>query len=104
MSWMDDLKKIHGKSKVSVSEVNGFVLRHPHWAATIIRNALESEMYDDFCLFCVNFDKCWEKLGTIKYEPSLGCICNEFFSCELSDDSRQKLKAYFKEIAVILNI
>lgn len=104
MSWMKDLKNLHSTQKLSVSEINSFILQHPQWAASTIRNALESEMYGTFCLFCSNFDKCWEKLGTVKKENRLGCICNEFLNNEHSEANKPKLKAYFKEIAMILNI
>lgn len=61
-------------------------------------------MYSEFCLSCANFDKCWEKLGTVKKESKLGCICNEFLNNEHSEINKKKLRAYFKEIAAILNI
>ena len=101
---MEDLKKLHCKPKVSIAEINAFILQHPKWAATIIRNALGFEMYSEFCLGCKNFDKCCEKLGVIKRETSLGCICNEFLNQEYSEVNRPRLRAYFKEVAVMLNL
>ncbi len=101
---MEDLKKLHCKPKVSIAEINDFVLQHPKWAASIIRNAIGFEMYREFCLCCENFDKCYEKLGAIKRENSLGCICNEFLNQEHSEANRRRLRAYFKEVAVILNL
>ena len=101
---MEDLKNLHSKSKISISEINDFILQHPQWAETIIRNALESEMYSEFCLFCLNFEKCWEKLGTVKKVIALGCICNEFLNNEYSNVNRPKLQTYFKKIAELLNV
>jgi hypothetical protein len=101
---MEDLKKLQCKPKFTITEINNFILQHPNWAARIIRNALESEMYIDFCLCCENFDKCCKKLGVIRKESSLGCICNEFLSQEISEANRPRLKAYFKKVTVLLNI
>ena len=77
---------------------------HPEWAASIIRNTVGFEMYREFCLCCENFDKCYEKLGTIKKETSFGCICNEFLNQKNSEISNPWLRAYFKEVAVMLKI
>jgi hypothetical protein len=101
---MDDLKKLHGKPRVSTVEVNEFILGHPKWATSIIRNAIGFEMYQEFCLCCKNFDVCCKKLGTIEREPSLGCICNEFLNQEHSETNRSRLRAYFKEVIVLLNL
>jgi hypothetical protein len=43
-------------------------------------------------------------LGTIKKEPRFGCICNEFLNQEHSENNRLRLRAYFKEVAVLLNL
>ena len=104
MSWMEDLKKLHSKPKVSIVEINEFIMQHPKWAAAIIRNAVGFEMYREFCLCCENFDRCYEKLGAIKSKPRLGCICNEFLNQEYSEANRPRLRAYFKEVAVMLNL
>ncbi len=101
---MEDLKKIQCKPRVSIAEINDFILQHPKWAVSIIRNALELEMYIDFCLCCENFEKCYEKLGSVKRETCLGCICNEFLNKEYSEVNRPKLRAYFREVTVMLNI
>ena len=104
MSWMEDLKRLHIKPKVSITEINGYFLGHPEWAASIVKYAIGFEMYREFCLCCENFDKCYEKLGVLKKEASLGCICNEFLNQEPSEISNPRLRAYFKEVAVILNL
>ncbi len=104
MSWMGDFKKLQSKPKVSIIEINDFILQHPTWAASIIRNALEMEMYSDFCLCCENFQKCYVKLGSVKRETRLGCICNEFLNQEHSEVNRPKLRAYFREVIVVLNL
>ena len=104
MSWMEDLKKLQCKPKVSIAEINDFILQHPKWAVSIIRNALELEMYSDFCLCCENFEKCYEKLGAIKRETRSGCICNDFLNKEHSEVNRPRLRAYFREVTVMLNI
>ena len=104
MSWMGDLKKLHCKPKVSIAEINEFIMQHPKWAASIIMNALGFEMYREFCLCCENFDKCYEKLGFMKRESRSGCICNEFLNQEHSEVNKPRLRAYFKEVAVMLNI
>jgi len=101
---MDDLKKLQCKPKVSIAEINDFILQHPNWAASIIRNALGFEMYIEFCLCCENFDKCCKKLGVIKRETSLGCICNEFLNQAQSEANRPRLRAYFRKVTVLLNI
>jgi hypothetical protein len=101
---MGNLKKLQSKPKVSITEINDFILQHPKWAASIIRNAIGFEMYREFCLCCENFDKCYEKLGVIKRESSLDCICNEFLNQEYSMVNRPKLRAYFKEVTVLLNL
>jgi len=101
---MEDLKKLHCKPKVSIAEINDFILQHPKWAASIIRNALGFGMYREFCLCCENFDKYCEKLGVIKRETRLGCICNEFLNQEHSEVNRPRLRAYFKEVTVMLNL
>lgn len=101
---MGDLKKLQSKPKISITEINDFILQHPKWAASIIRNALGLEMYREFCLCCEHFDKCCEKLGAIKRETSLGCICNEFLNQEYSMVNRPRLRAYFKEVTVLLNL
>jgi len=88
---------------VSIAEINDFILEHPDWAASVIRNALGFEMYRDFCLCCKNFGKCCEKLGSIKMETRLGCICNEFLNLEHSVSS-PRLNAYFREVTVMLNL
>ena len=100
---MEDLKKLQ-EQKLSIAEINNFILKNPNWAATIIRNALELEMYLEFCLCCENFDKCCKKLGAIRKETRLGCICNEFLNKEISEVNRPRLKAYFKKVTVLLNI
>jgi hypothetical protein len=104
LSWTEDLKKIHCKTRASTAEINEFILQHPQWAASIIRNAVGFEMYREFCLCCENFDRCYEKLGAIKRKPRLGCICNEFLNREHSEANKPRLRAYFKEVAVMLNI
>jgi hypothetical protein len=104
LSWLDDLKKLHFKPKVSIVEINDYLMEHPEWAASIIRNALGFEMYREFCLYCKNFEKCYEKLGVIKEKESLGCICNDFLNQEHAEASNPKLRAYFKELAVILKL
>ncbi|MCW4034385.1 MAG: hypothetical protein NWF03_03380 [Candidatus Bathyarchaeota archaeon] len=104
MSWMEELRVLHLKPKLSIEEINRFILRHPRWAALIIKNALESEMYTEFCLSCANFAKCWEKLGAVKRETGSCCLCNEFLNNEHTEENKQKLRAYFNEITVILNI
>jgi hypothetical protein len=104
LSWMEDLKKLQCNPKVSIAEINNFILQHPKWVATIIRNTIGFEMYREFCLRCENFDKCYEKLGAIKRENSLGCICNEFLNQEYSIDNRPKLRAYFNEVTLLLNL
>jgi hypothetical protein len=101
---MEDLRKLQYKPKLSIAEINDFILKHPNWAATIIRNALDMEMYMDFCLSCQNFNKCYEKLGAVKIESRLGCICNEFMNQEHSEVNRQYLKAYFKQVILLLNL
>jgi len=101
---MEDLKKLQCKHKVAIAEINVFILQNPNWAASIIRKALESEMYIEFCLCCENFDKCCKKLGAIRRETSLGCICNEFLNQEHSEANRPRLRAYFKKVTVLLNI
>lgn len=101
---MEELKRLHFKPKVSVAEINDYLLGHPEWAASIIRNALGFEMYREFCLYCENFHKCYEKLGAIKKEASFGCICNEFLNQENSETRNPRLRAYFKEVVVLLNI
>ena len=103
MSWMEDLKKLQGKPKVSIAEINDFILQHPKWAVSIIRNALEMEMYSDFCLCCENFENCYEKLGLVKRETRLGCICNEFLNKEHSEVNRHRLLAYFKVVMSVLD-
>ena len=104
MSWMEELKRLHFKPKVTIAEINSYLLGHPEWVASIIRNAVGFELYREFCLCCENFDKCYEKLGTIKKEASFGCICNEFLNQKNSETRNQRLHAYFKEVAVKLNI
>jgi len=104
LSWMENLKKLQCKPKVNIAEINDFILQHPKWAASIIRNALGFEMYSEFCLCCKNFDKCCEKLGVIKSETGLGCICNEFLNQEHSEVNGPKLRAYFREVTVLLNL
>ncbi|PVX27506.1 MAG: hypothetical protein CW716_01975 [Candidatus Bathyarchaeum sp.] len=104
MSWMEDLKRLHFKQKVSIAEINDYLLGHPEWTASIIKNTLGFEMYREFCLCCENFDKCYEKLGTIKKETSFGCICNEFLNQERFKASNPKLRAYFKGVTEILNL
>jgi hypothetical protein len=103
LSWIEDLKRLHFKPKVSIAEINEYLLGHPEWAASIIKDAVGFEMYREFCLYCENFDKCYEKLGTIK-ETSFGCVCNEFLNQRNSETSNPRLRAYFKEVAEILNI
>jgi hypothetical protein len=101
---MEDLRKLQSKPKVSISEINDFILQHPNWATSIISNALGLEMYREFCLCCENFDECCEKLGAVKKEPSLGCICNGFLNNEHSGVNRPRLRTYFKQVTVLLNI
>ena len=101
---MENLKKLQCKPKVSINEINDFILQHPSWAASIIRNALGLEMYREFCLCCEHFKKCCEKLGAVKKETGLGCICNEFFNQEHSEANKAKIRAYFREVTVLLNI
>jgi hypothetical protein len=101
---MDDLKKLHCKPRVSITEINNYILQHPKWAASIIRNAIGFEMYREFCLSCENFDRCSKKLGVIERKPRLGCICNDFLNQEHSEANRPRLRAYFKEVTVMLNI
>jgi hypothetical protein len=101
---MEDLKKLHYKPKVSIIEINEFILQHPNWAATIIRTTLESEMYLEFCLCWKNFDTCWKKFGTIKKEMSIGCICKDFFNEENFGTNRPRLRAYLKKVTVMLKI
>ena len=104
MSWMEDLKKLQCKPKVSIVEINEFILQHPTWAASVIRNALGLEMYKEFCLCCENFDKCCVKLGVIKREIRSGCICNEFLNQEHSEVNRSRLRAYFRVVTSMLDI
>jgi len=104
LGWIEDLKKLQCKPRVSIAEINDFILQHPKWAASVIRNALGFEMYTKFCLCCENFDKCCEKLGAIKRETRSGCICNEFLNKEQSEVNRPRLRAYFREVTVMLNI
>jgi len=104
LDWINDLKQLHRKQKLSVAEINNFILEHPNWAASIISNALGFEMYRQFCLYCQNFGKCCEKLGTIKMETRLGCICNEFLNIENSDVVSPRLSAYVRKVAVTLNL
>jgi hypothetical protein len=101
---MGNLKKLQSKPKVSITEINDFILQHPKWAASIIRNAIGFEMYREFCLCCKNFDKCYEKLGAIKRKTNLDCVCNEFLNQEYSEGNRPKLRAYFEEVTVLLNL
>ena len=101
---MKDLKELHLKPKVSITEINNYIMQNPKWAASLIRNALGFEMYREFCLCCKHFDKCYEKLGVIKKEESLGCVCNEFLNQEHSEVSSPRLRAYFKEVAVMLSL
>ena len=61
-------------------------------------------MYTKFGLCCENWKKCCEKLGAIKRETRSGCICNEFLNKEHSEVNRPKLRAYFREVTVLLNI
>ena len=104
LSWIEDLKRLHFKQKVSVTEINAYILEHPKWAVSMIRNALGFEMYREFCLCCENFDKCCEKLGTIKREAGLNCICNEFLNQEHIENSSPRLREYFKEVTVMFNL
>jgi hypothetical protein len=104
LSWIEDLKRLHFKPKVSIAEINDYILEHPEWAASIIRNALGFEMYREFCLCCEHFDKCCEKLGAIKKEAGLGCVCNEFLNQEHAETSNPRLHAYFKKVVVMLNL
>lgn len=103
LSWMGDLKELHDKPKVSIADINDFIFKHPAWAASVIRNALGSEMYRVFCSYCENFTKCCEKLGVIKTEMGLGCICNEFLNKKYSENNRHRLRAYLKEVIVSLD-
>jgi len=100
---MEDLKKLQCKPRLSTTDVNTFILQHPKWAASIIRNALAMEMYSDFCLCCENFEKCYEKLGSVKRETRLGCICNEFLNQEHSEVNRPGLIAYFEVVTSVLD-
>ena len=104
MSWMEDLKKLHCKPRVSIAEINDFILQHPKWATSTIRNAIGFEMYREFCLCCENFNMCCKKLGVIERKPKLSCICNEFLNQEHSELNRPRLRAYFEEVAVMLNL
>ncbi|WGM90312.1 MAG: hypothetical protein NUK63_04115 [Candidatus Bathyarchaeum tardum] len=102
MSWMDDLKRLQSKPKMSSAEVNEYIITHPNWAANIIRNALNVEMYQEFCLGCKNFDCCYQKLGTVKRETDLGCICNEFMNQDYSKTNQLRLREYFKLVSSML--
>jgi len=104
LSWTEDLKRLHSKPKISIVEVNRFIFEHPGWAASVIRNALGYEMYREFCLCCENFDRCCEKLGVIKKEEELGCVCNEFMNQEPSEANKPKLRTYFREVVTLLNV
>lgn len=104
LSWMEDLKKIQCKPKLSVSEINDYILQHPTWAAFVIRNALGMEMYKEFCSSCEHFDKCCAKLGVVKRDVSSGCICNDFLNQEHSVANRQRLKSYFRVVALMLDL
>lgn len=102
MTWMEDMKRLQRTPKLSSVEINNFILHHPEWAASIIRNALEMEMYIDFCLSCENFERCYEKLGSVKMETQLRCICNEFLNKKHSEANKRQLRAYFEEVTVML--
>ncbi|MCW4016018.1 MAG: hypothetical protein NWF06_06585 [Candidatus Bathyarchaeota archaeon] len=104
MSWMVDLTRLQSKPKISIAAVNEFILQHPTWAASVIRNALGSEMYKEFCLGCENFDNCCEKLGLIKREIGSGCICNEFLNQALSDINKPQLESLFREVTAMLTL
>jgi hypothetical protein len=101
---MEELRRLHRKPKVSITEINGFILDNPLWGASVVQNAFEIEMYNEFCVTCTNFDICWEKLGSVKSDVHSGCICNGFYTNEQSAANRQKLRAYFRAIQAILNI
>ena len=101
---MEDLKKLQSKPKISVLDINNYILQHPKWLASTIRNAVEMEIYCDFCVSCEKFEKCYEKLGSIKMERNLGCICNEFLNKEHSNTNRPHLESYFKEVIMSLGI
>jgi hypothetical protein len=101
---MEELRKLHRKPKVTIIEINRFILENPLWGAAVVQKAFELEMYNEFCVTCTNFDVCWEKLGSVKRDIGSGCICNGFYNHEQSDENRQKLRAYFKAIQAILNL
>ena len=103
MSCIEDFKKLKCKPKVSIAEINEFILQHPTWTAFVIWNALGLEMYKEFCLCCENFDKCYVKLGAIKREIRSGCICNEFLNQEHSEANRPRLRAYFRVVTLMLD-
>ena len=93
---MEDLKRLQSKPKLSIAEVNEYILQHPNWAASVIQNALNVEMYQEFCLGCKSFDNCYQRLGMVKRGPDLGCICNEFMNQDYSKANQLRLQEYFK--------
>ena len=104
LKWMEDLKKLQSKPKLSILEINNYILEHPKWLASTIRNSVEMELYCNFCVICEKFEKCYEKLGSIKMERNLGCICNEFLNKEKYEVNKPQLTEYFNEVIRILGI
>ena len=102
LSWMEDLKRLQNKPKMSIAEVNEYIIQHPNWAASVIKSAIGAEMYQEFCLSCKQFDKCYQKLGVVKKDAYSGCICNEFMNQEYSEANRQQLTDYFKVVNSML--
>lgn len=103
LSWMEDLKRLQSKPKMSVAEVNEYILQHPNWAAAVIRSALNLEMYQEFCLGCKSFDCCYQKLGMVQKDSDLGCICNEFMNQDFTEANQLRLREYFKLVFELLS-
>ena len=102
LSWMEDLKRLQSKPKMSIAEVNEYIIQHPNWAASVIRNALNLEMYQEFCLGCKGFDNCYQKLGRVQKDADLGCICNEFMNQDITKANQLRLHEYFKLVFSML--
>ena len=86
---MGDLKDLQYKPKVSIVEINNFILRHPTWTASLIKNVIGPETDRVFCSCCENFEKCYEKLGVIEkygyhliaeYDLSFEIWWNEYYT------------------------
>jgi hypothetical protein len=99
---MEDLKRLQSKPKMSIAEVNEYILQHPDWTVSVIRNALNLEMYLEFCLGCKSFDNCYQKLGMVHKDRELGCICNEFMNQDITQANQLRLREYFKLVFSLL--